>query len=123
MKKEASFEEKLSEIMQTIPGDKETILPDLSAVFGVAGYQSDPFGQDGYGFKREVEDEEQYQLFLKVKDKVSKEAEEIYLKNNSHGFSFGSCHAIWAIEKRIYRERYGIDWHTPQEMNPTVSFD
>ena len=121
MKKETSFEEKLSEIMQTIPGDKETILPDLSAIFGGAGDPCEPFGVGGY--KREVEDEEQYQLFLKVRDDVSKEAEEIYLKNNPHGFSFGSCHAIWAIEKRIYREKYGIDWHTPQEMNPTISFD
>lgn len=116
MKKEkskiSSFEEKLSEIMQTIPGEKDTILPDLSALFG------------GGGYEREVEDDEQYQLYLKVKDEVSKEAEELYNKENEFSTPIlGSCHAIWAIEKRIYRERYGIEWHTPQEMHPEINFD
>ena len=108
----SSFEEKLSEIMQTIPGEKDTILPDLSALFG------------GGGYDREVEDDEQYQLYLKVKDEVSKEAEELYQKENEFNTPIlGSCHAIWAIEKRIYRERYGIEWHTPQEMHPEINFD
>ena len=68
--KEPSFEEKLSEIMQTIPGEKETILPDLSAIFG------------GVGYEREVEDDEQYNLYLKVKEEVSREAEELYKKED-----------------------------------------
>ena len=110
--KEPSFEEKLSEIMQSIPGEKETILPDLSAIFG------------GVGYEREVEDEEQYNLYLKVKEEVSREAEELYKKENGYETPvLGSCHAIWAIEKKIYRERYGIEWHTPQEMHPEINFD
>ena len=110
--KKTSFEEKLSEIMQTIPGEKDTILPELSALFG------------GGGYEREVEDDEQYKLYLKVKDDVSREAEELYNKENELNTPIlGSCHAIWAIEKKIYRERYGIEWHTPQEMQPEINFD
>ena len=25
--------------------------------------------------------------------------------------------------EKIYRERYGIEWHTPQEMHPEINFD
>jgi hypothetical protein len=37
--------------------------------------------------------------------------------------SFGACHAIWAEKKQILREEFGIDWRTPDEMNPDVLFD
>jgi len=35
----------------------------------------------------------------------------------------GSCNAAWAIQKQILREKYGIDWQTPAEMNPGCRFD
>ena len=36
---------------------------------------------------------------------------------------FGSCNIRWAIEKRILKERYGIDWLTPAERNPHIKYD
>ncbi len=35
----------------------------------------------------------------------------------------GYCHSYWAIEKRLLKEKYDIDWYTPQEENPRALFD
>lgn len=35
----------------------------------------------------------------------------------------GSCHRRWKIEKSILKERYNIDWLTPAEINPHISYD
>ena len=34
--------------------------------------------------------------------------------NGQNGF----CHVFWASKKRILKERFGIDWRTPVEMDP-----
>ncbi|ABW27006.1 hypothetical protein AM1_1989 [Acaryochloris marina MBIC11017] len=35
----------------------------------------------------------------------------------------GLCHQQWLVMKRILREKYGIEWMTPAEMNPFIVFD
>ncbi len=35
----------------------------------------------------------------------------------------GYCHLVWSVQKRILKERHGIDWKTPKEMNPSVRYD
>lgn len=35
----------------------------------------------------------------------------------------GSCHTLWAIQKQILKEKYGITWYTPAELHPDVLFD
>jgi hypothetical protein len=35
----------------------------------------------------------------------------------------GRCHEIWRTQKRILKEKYGIEWRTPPEMNPDWDFD
>ena len=35
----------------------------------------------------------------------------------------GSCHRLWAIQKEILKEKYGITWYTPAELHPDVLFD
>ncbi len=35
----------------------------------------------------------------------------------------GFCHPLWAEMKRILREKHGIDWKSPGDMNPEVLFD
>ncbi len=37
--------------------------------------------------------------------------------------SLGFCHLFWSTKKRILKEKYGVDWKTPAEMNPDVRFD
>ena len=39
--------------------------------------------------------------------------------NGGHGF----CHTYWAAKKELLLEKYGIEWLTPQQMNPRVRFD
>ena len=35
----------------------------------------------------------------------------------------GLCHRVWGRTKELMRERHGIDWRSPREMNPDVTFD
>lgn len=35
----------------------------------------------------------------------------------------GRCHQQWLVMQRILREKYGIEWMTPAEMNPFIIFD
>jgi hypothetical protein len=35
----------------------------------------------------------------------------------------GKCHRIWARIKELLRERHGIEWRSPRELNPWVIFD
>ena len=35
----------------------------------------------------------------------------------------GSCHTLWALQKRILKEKYGITWYTPAELNTDIKFD
>lgn len=35
----------------------------------------------------------------------------------------GVCHGIWHIMQRLLRERHGVEWRTPAQMNPGVCFD
>ena len=35
----------------------------------------------------------------------------------------GACHILWGRQKQILKERYGIKWRSPAEMNPDVMFD
>lgn len=35
----------------------------------------------------------------------------------------GCCHRIWSMQKTILKEKYGITWYTPAELNPDIIFD
>ncbi len=35
----------------------------------------------------------------------------------------GFCYKIWRVKKRILRDKYGIQWRSPAEMNPDTIFD
>lgn len=35
----------------------------------------------------------------------------------------GSCHRLWAIQKQILKEKYGITWYTPAELHPDIRYD
>jgi hypothetical protein len=35
----------------------------------------------------------------------------------------GLCHRHWALVKQLMRERHGIEWRSPSDMNPGVLFD
>lgn len=35
----------------------------------------------------------------------------------------GSCHGLWALQKQILKEKYGITWYTPAELYPEIKYD
>lgn len=35
----------------------------------------------------------------------------------------GFCYVLWCRQKEILKNKHGIDWKSPEEMNPTVLFD
>ena len=35
----------------------------------------------------------------------------------------GFCHLSWRTKQRVLRERYGVEWRTPVELNPQIIFD
>ena len=58
---------------------------------------------------------------------ISKELEEkikLYASINSINLNtFGSCHQYWAIKKEILKKEYDIEWQSPSELNPEITFD
>ena len=64
----------------------------------------------------EVEDTTEY---IMVKEEVDRLVEE---EIGSHR-CLGYCFMYWSAKKRILKEKYGIDWKTPCELNPDVLFD
>ena len=62
--------------------------------------------------------------FAGILAEVEKETEEV-LKDHpmKSGMGLGFCHIYWAVKKSILKERYGIEWKTPAELNPETTFD
>lgn len=63
-------------------------------------------------------------LFGYARKKVCIEMAGIEAGNNIGVISgIGSCHVYWGEQKRILKEKYGIDWETPSEENPLWRID
>lgn len=74
---------------------------------------------------KEVPDD-QRALYESVNEEVNARAEK--LAREELGLSegelmMGLCHGIWYHKKRILKEEYGIDWHSPAELHPEIIFD
>ena len=35
----------------------------------------------------------------------------------------GACHILWGRQQKILKEKYGISWRSPSDMNPDIMFD
>ena len=35
----------------------------------------------------------------------------------------GACHILWGRQQKILKEKYGIKWRSPDEMNSDTMFD
>jgi hypothetical protein len=64
-----------------------------------------------------LEDDPRFQSIIA---EAQREAE-LELADAPHGLGF--CHLLWATQKQILIQKYGIDWHTPAEMNQDIMFD
>ena len=59
--------------------------------------------------------------FRPMLEGAEREAQKEFAKFAPH--RLGSIHLFWDIKKQILKEKYGIDWRTPAEMNPKIKFD
>jgi len=66
-----------------------------------------------------IEDDPRYaDVFRKINDEVNQALAE-HPKKGSMGF----VHIIWETKKQILKQKHGINWRTPAELNPQVMFD
>lgn len=66
-----------------------------------------------------IEDDPQYAAILKEADELADEA----LVDDPMRGQLGYCHFFWWTKQEILRQRFGIEWKTPMEMNPNTFFD
>ncbi len=60
--------------------------------------------------------------YAEVFKNIRGEVDEL-LKDHPMRNHIGFVHVFWATEKRLLKEKYGIDWKSLAEMNPYVLFD
>lgn len=64
-----------------------------------------------------IESSEEY---LKIRFDVEKEVDDILSEIDSSDLPF--CLRYWTAKKRVLKDTFGIDWRTPEEMNPEIRF-
>lgn len=72
----------------------------------------------------------EYDIYLRKNSNRIKEARKLlekYPDKPEHAarlfMQLGSCHWLWAMKKRILKEKYGIIWYAPSEVVPDCDFD
>lgn len=76
-----------------------------------------PRGADGHYYDP-IEDDPSLRQILTAADEEALKA-----CPRPRGRLMGYIHGFWATKKRILKEKYGVDWRSPAEMNPNVAFD
>jgi hypothetical protein len=56
---------------------------------------------------------EQTSMYQAIKHLVDDEVSEIVGKSSGLGF----CHVIWSKKKSVLKEKYGMEWHSPSDLN------
>lgn len=72
----------------------------------------------------------EYDIYLSKRSNRIKEAKRLlkeYPDQPIHAarlyMQLGSCHWLWAMKKRILKEKYGITWYAPSEVYPDDCYD
>ena len=74
----------------------------------------DPFGDDPESIK--ISTSKRIEEAKRLLPSNPEQAAELFMQ-------LGCCHTIWALQKRILKEKYDITWYTPAELDPEVKFD
>lgn len=63
--------------------------------------------------------------FKSVFENIDSEVEALLAKDGltMRIVGMGWCHMFWPAKQRLLKEKYGIEWKTPGDMNPEVYFD
>jgi hypothetical protein len=64
-----------------------------------------------------IEDDPDLQPILQAAEKQAKEE----LKGEPQELGF--IHRYWSVKRRILKDKHGIDWRTPAEMNPNLAIE
>ena len=65
-----------------------------------------------------LDDDPAFRDRIKVAEKEA-EAAVKHVKKGQRGY----CHAFWSAKQRVLREKYGISWQSPADLNPRIKFD
>jgi hypothetical protein len=76
--------------------------------------------QSGEEFRRLYDPIEEDPESVKAMQQAEKETQEA-LSNSQRQMGF--CHLFWNTKQRILKEKYGIEWFTPVQMNPGTIID
>ena len=74
----------------------------------------DPFGDDPESMK--ISTSKRIEEAKRLLPSNPEQAAELFMQ-------LGCCHTLWALQKRILKEKYGITWYTPAELHPEIKFD
>ena len=73
------------------------------------------------------QDQKLEEILNQVDMRVGKELAQMGLmeerEGKYHSLTEGVCHTFWNKKKQILREEYGIDWRSPQDLNPDTLYD
>lgn len=79
---------------------------------------SDVYEKGGL-YHDKVELTDKYKTVIEV---VEKEVDDM-LKSHPVYKQIGYCHLFWEKKRKILKDRYGIEWRSPSELNPETDFD
>jgi hypothetical protein len=68
-----------------------------------------------------IEDDPAYRDRIKAAEKEAEASVKKFkqVKKGQRGY----CHVFWGAKQRILREKYGIAWKSPSDLNPQIRYD
>jgi len=115
-------------IMQEV--DKEVYTQFALEHIQMAEQDMAEYGDCEDTFDDEFDAPTEYDIYLSKRSNRIKEAKRLlkeYPDQPIHAarlyMQLGSCHWLWAMKKRILKEKYGIIWYAPSEVYPDDCYD
>lgn len=115
-------------IMQEV--DKEVYTQFALEHIQMAEQDMAEYGDYEDTFDDEFDAPTEYDIYLSKRSNRIKEAKRLlkeYPDQPIHAarlyMQLGSCHWLWAMKKRILKEKYGIIWYAPSEVYPDDCYD
>ena len=68
----------------------------------------------------EIENTKEYK---KIEKELNKKIETKLKLEGYNKRGLGFCHIYWHLKKQILKSDYNIDWKSPDELNPGITFD
>ena len=115
-------------IMQEV--DKEVYTQFALEHIQMAEQDMAEYGDYEDTFDDEFDAPTEYDIYLSKRSNRIKEAKRLLKEHPDHPIhaarlymQLGSCHWLWAETKRLLKEKYGITWYAPSEVNTDCIYD